>query len=49
MKLAVILKIVTFLYPLGLREALVKLIDNPESEIDEKFVAALDAFLGYKP
>ena len=44
-----IVQIVTILYPLGLREALVKMIDNPDSEVDEKLVAALDAFFGYKP
>lgn len=47
MQVVMILKIVGILYKHGLRELLIKFIDDPENEWDEKLIAALDEFFGY--
>ena len=47
MKVTIILKIVGIFYKSGLRELLIKYIDDPENEWDEKLVLALDALFGY--
>ena len=47
MKVTIILKIVGILYKGGLRELLIKYIDDPENEWDEKLILALDEFFGY--
>ena len=48
MKVALILKIVGILYNHGLRDLLIKYIDDPDNEWDEKLIAALDSFFGKK-
>ena len=47
MKVAIILKIVGVLYKHGLRDLLIKWIDGPDNEWDDKLILALDAFFGY--
>ena len=47
MKIAMILKIVGILYKYGLRELLIKWINDPDNDWDEKLVLALDEFFGY--
>lgn len=45
MKIALIIKIAGLLYNCGLRDLLIKYIDDPDTEGDEKLIAALDSFL----
>jgi hypothetical protein len=47
MKVALILKIVGILYSHGLRDLLIKYVNDPDNEWDEKLVIALDTFFGY--
>lgn len=47
MKIAIILKIVAMLYKAWLRELLIKFIEDPENEWDDKLIKALDEFFGY--
>jgi hypothetical protein len=47
MKVAIILKIVGILYRSGLRDLLIKFVNDPDNEWDEKLVLALDTFFGY--
>ncbi|MCK4525914.1 hypothetical protein KAW18_00980 [candidate division WOR-3 bacterium] len=44
MKIALIIKIAGLLYNHGLRDLLIKYIDDPENEWDEKLIIALDSF-----
>lgn len=48
MKVALIIKITGLLYNHGLRDLLIKYIDDPDNEWDEKLIAALDNFFGYE-
>lgn len=48
MKVTIIIKIVSILYSHGLRDLLVKYIDDPDNVWDDKLIAALDEFFGYK-
>jgi len=48
MKIALIIKIAGLLYNYGLRALLIKYIDDPDNEWDDKLIAALDSFFGYK-
>ena len=48
MKIALIIKITGLLYSHGLRDLLIKYIDDPDNEWDEKLIAALDSFFGYE-
>lgn len=47
MKIAIILKIVGVLYKAGLREIIIKFIDDPENKWDEVVIKALDELFGY--
>jgi hypothetical protein len=47
MKVALILKIVGILYSYGLRDLLIKYINDPDNDGDEKLIMALDKFFGY--
>ena len=47
MKIALILKIVGMLYKAGLRELLIKWINDPDNDGDEKLIMVLDEFFDY--
>ncbi|MBE9592726.1 MAG: hypothetical protein IMF19_04530 [Proteobacteria bacterium] len=47
MKITLILKIVGILYSHGLRDLLIKFINDPNNKWDEKLVMALDSFFSY--
>ena len=47
MKVTIILKIVGILYNHILRDLLIKYINDPDNEWDEKLILALDNFFGY--
>lgn len=47
MKVIMILKIVGILYKAGLREILIKYIDDPENEWDDALIRALDELFGW--
>jgi len=47
MKVTIILKIVGILYRYGLRDLLIKYIDDPDNEWDEALIKALDEFFCY--
>ena len=47
MKIVLILKIAGLLYNHGLRDLLIKYIDDPDTEGDDILVKALDGFFGY--
>ena len=48
MKIALILKIVGILYKHGLRELLIKWINDPDNDGDEKLIMVLDEFFDYR-
>lgn len=47
MKVAIILKLVGVLYRKGLRDLLIRYINDPENEWDEALIMALDDFFKY--
>ena len=47
MKVTIILKIVGILYNHILRDLLIKYVNDPDNEWDERLIKALDEFFGY--
>ena len=48
MKSEIIIRLIKILYQAGLRELVIKAIDNPDESWDDTILLILDTLLGYK-